>query len=121
MSASQHPPADGNHAIGMIIEDGYVVVRFQHPITFLRLEPQNCLEVAGGLLKLGMEIKTGRPLEDGTVEKLLAETRKDIQIDRAREVLINRIMLMLKGFEESNRGLDWKARQLVDTILVEVT
>lgn len=121
MSASQHPPADGNHAIGMIIEDGYVVVRFQHPITFLRLEPQNCLEVAGGLLKLGMEIKTGRPLDDGTVEKLLADTKKDIKVDAAREVLINRMMLMLKSFDTSQRSLEWKARQVVDTILVEVT
>jgi hypothetical protein len=121
MSASQNPPNDGNHAVGMIIEDGYVVVRFQHAITFLRLEPQNCLEIAGGLLRLGMEIKTGKPLDDTTLDKLLADTKKDIKIDQAREVLINRMILMLKGFETSAKPIDWKARQVVDTILVEVT
>jgi len=121
MSASIAPPTDGNHAIGMIVEDGYVVIRFQHPITFLKMEPQNALEIAGGLLKAGMEAKTGRAPEGGIVEKLLADTVKDIKIEQAREVLINRMILMLRSFEGGSRSLEWRARQVVDTVLVEVT
>jgi len=121
VSASQNPPSDGNHAIGLIIEDGHIIVRFQYPITFLKLAPQNALEIAGGLLRMGMEIKGGKPVDDATLDKLLADTKKDIKIDAAREILINRMILMLKSFETSPRAIDWKARQVVDTILVEVT
>ncbi len=118
---SAHPPSDGNHAIGMIVEDGHIIIKFQHPIDWLKIAPQNALEIAGGLIKNAMEIKTGSQVDDGMVEKLLADTKKDIKVDQAREVLIGRMMLMLKGFETSTRSLDWKARQVVDTILVEVT
>ena len=82
---------------------------------------QNALEVAGGMVKMAMEIKTGAPVTDSIVEKLLADTKKDIKIEQAREILINRMMLLLKGFQDSNRPLEWQARQVVDTILVEVT
>ena len=118
---SAHPPNDGNHQIGMIIEDGYVILRFQHEITWLKLEPQNALEIAGGLVKAAMEIKTGKEVGATVVDKLLADTKKDIKIEQARETLINRMILMLKGFETNPRSIDWKARQVVDTILVEVT
>lgn len=118
---SSKPPNDGNHQIGMIAEGGYVILRFQHEITWLKLEPQNAMEIAGGLMKMAMETKTGRPVTDGVVEKLLADTKRDIKIDQAREVLINRMIMMLKGFETSAKPIDWKARQVVDTILVEVT
>lgn len=118
---SSKPPNDGNHQIGMITEGGYVILRFQHEITWLKLEPQNAMEIAGGLVKAAMEIKTGRPVTDSVVEKLLADTKRDIKIDQAREVLINRMIMMLKGFETSTKPIDWKARQVVDTILVEVT
>ena len=118
---SSKPPNDGNHQVGMIAEDGYVILRFQHEITWLKMEPTNALEIAGGLVKMAMEIKTGQPVTDGMVEKLLADTKRDIKIDQARETLINRMVLMLKGFETSGKSIDWKARQVVDTILVEVT
>ena len=118
---SSKPPNDGNHQIGMIAEGGYVILRFQHEITWLKLEPTNAMEIAGGLIKMAMEIKTGSPVTDSVVEKLLADTKRDIKVDQAREVLINRMMLMLKNFEGSTRSLEWRARQVVDTILVEVT
>lgn len=121
MNASVNPPNDGNHAIGMIVEGEHVIIRFQHPITFLKLDPQNAMELAGGLVKASMECKTKEPVDASVVQRLLADTKKDIKVDQAREVLINRMMLMLKGFEESNRSLEWRARQVVDTILVEVT
>lgn len=121
MSASQHPPADGNHAIGMIVEGEHVIIRFQHPITFLKLDPQNAMEIAGGLVKASLECKTKAPVDTSVVQKLLADTKKDIKIDEAREVLINRMMLMLRNFEGSTYTLEWRARQVVDTILVEVT
>ena len=121
MSASQHPPDTGNHAIGLIIEDNQIIVRFQHAITYLKLDPQNAMEIAGALLKMGMEIKTGKMLPNDVAQKLLADTQRDIKIDQARELLINRMILMLRGFEDSNRSLEWRARQVVDTILVEVT
>jgi hypothetical protein len=70
---------------------------------------------------MAMQIKTGQEVTDGLVQKLLADTKRDIKIDQARETLINRIILMLKSFETSQKPIDWKARQVVDTILVEVT
>lgn len=121
MSASQHAPEDGNHAIGMIVEGEHVIIRFQHPITFLKLDPQNAMEIAGGLVKASLECKTKAPVDASVVQKLLADTKKDIKIDQAREVLINRMILMLNSFATSNKPIDWKARQVVDTILVEVT
>ena len=118
---SSVPPNDGNHAVGMIAEDGYLIMKFQHPIDWLKMEPQNAMEIAGAMIKMAMEIKTGRPVTDGMVEKLLADTKRDIKIDQAREVLINRMMLMLGSFEGGTKTLEWRARQVVDTILVEVT
>lgn len=118
---SAHPPSDGNHAIGMIVEGEHVIIRFQHPITFLKLDPQNAMEIAGGLVKASLECKTKAPVDASVVAKLLADTKRDIKIDQAREVLINRMMIMLRNFEGSPKDLQWRARQVVDTILVEVT
>ena len=117
MSASSQPPNDGNHAVGIMQEAGFVIARFQHPIEWLKMEPQNAVEIAGGLMRAAFEARNGRPPRRGIVEGMQDEMNFKLT-EQKREVLINRMVLMLTQI--NSKPIPWQAAQIVDTCMAEL-
>lgn len=109
--------SDGNPEWGIIREGHQVVVRFNQPITWAKLDPQNAFEIAGGLMRTAFEAKHGKPPKDGIVQGLQQEM-SDALLTQKRNLLVTRIMLMLVSLD--NKRVDYKAKQIVDIIFAEM-
>lgn len=117
MSASTTPPNDGNHNIGIIPEAGYVIARFQHPVEFLKMEPQNAFDIAGGLMAAAFEARNGRPPRKGIVEAMQLEVSDELR-KKQRDTLVNRLLIIMPQINA--RSPLWQAQQIVDTIMAEL-
>lgn len=89
--------------------EGKVVLKFDHSLIMLELDPNNALDIAEEIAKVGIELNTG--VKPGNGLKIdLAE--------KAAKTLIPRITLMLRGMKGKPDA--YKANQIVATCLSEV-
>lgn len=92
--------------------DHHVVMCFPRPARWVKLDSDQALAVAQGLAGNGFEVKHGVAPPDALRR---AVTEQD------RQVLINRITLMVRSLTERGKDPAYIARMIVDTCLSRVT
>lgn len=107
---------EGTTAVAMKVEGGHVILKFPHPVGWLKLEPQQALELAGGMVRAGMEAKTGKTPTDIVISQMIGQVQQQITVEK-RMVLVNRIILMRKTMDEQKKSMLYQAEAIVDRIL----
>lgn len=107
---------EGTTAVAMKVAEGHVILVFPNPVAWLKLEPGQALEVAGGMIRAGMEARTGRAPGDVMVSSLFNDVKAQVSRE-LRDALVNRIILMRKTMDEQKRSPLYQAEAIVDRIL----
>jgi len=89
--------------------DGMVVLEFPESVSFATFDPETARQIGEAIAKQAYHAHTGKNVPDG----------RSIIADSARDKLIVRVAHMLRSLR--NKKLDYQAKQLVDTILSEVS
>jgi len=84
--------ADGAITMAVGVEDRHVVVKFHRPTEFIRFEPKNAQDIA--------EAITTAAFQADTSLKPVAETLKATLVQKHRDILIPRMMVMLNSMRE---------------------
>jgi len=101
--------SEGTNTIAVGEEDGHVVLKFPNPITWCTLDPQTAFQVAEAMLRSVSAIKTGKPVDNS----------KRVFSAAFIERMVNRIKLVNRSTR--NRGEDYNARAIFDSIAKELT
>lgn len=101
-------------SVAIKADGGVVVLKFDRDVSYLELEPNNCLNITEAMAAAAFECQN-----DGI--KPVGSALKADLVQRHREILVPRIALMLTGMRQDRLKTDgYIAEQLVSTMLAEV-
>ena len=122
MAAEGFAPLVGDGKAEMMVMDqrGMVIWRFKKPMSWIGLDPANAMQIAGATIKAAQIAKTGKAPPPGAIEGIVDSFAKHVEkkITKAqRDVLVNRVVLMMASMTRQKRNQNYQAQQIVDIIL----
>jgi hypothetical protein len=109
--------SDGKTNIAIGDENGRVFLRFQKPMAWIALDPQNAFDIGEAIARAAHKARFG---ETPTDSAYLAQQVKARLTDQLRDRLIINISTMLRSLQEQGKSPGQMALHVVDTILSEV-
>ncbi len=94
-------------------ERGLVILKFDRDVSYIEIEPQNCLDVAEAMVENAFEARDGM--------KPVGPALKASLIESHRDKLVPRLTLMLASMRENRSKTDgYIAMQMVDAVFSEI-
>lgn len=101
-------------SVEMVIgtEDGKVFQRFKEPMVLVTYDPANAITIAGAIADAAFECRDG--------VKPVAGALKTELIERHRDVLVQRVPLVLRSLLDSGKTDGYIAKELIDICFKEI-
>lgn len=109
----------GATACRVTAHERLVILHFPQPVEWVGLDPQTAVMVAEQMARAAFQLRHGYEPRDNA-DVLQSEIKKKA-VEEVRQRMINRIVLMLRTFQENRPPVELQAREVVDRILQEAT
>lgn len=118
--------ADGGNvetAIGVAMVGGkrQVVLKYFRPVTEIVFDPQNAFEFAEGMARASYEARFGKPPPGDAFAGELSRQVKNRATNEMRNVMVQKQTFNIRSMIQQGKAPDVIARNVVDTLLADLT